>query len=70
MQKVPKIEMVDEVTAEILRRMTPMHRLAIAYGMFERARNMLRLNLAREHPDWDELQLREAVLRRIQYDSE
>lgn len=62
--------MVDDVTAEILRRMTPMDRLAIANGMFERARNMLRLNLAREHPDWDEFQLREAVLRRIQYDSE
>jgi len=36
---------------------------------FERARNMLRLNLAREHPEWDEHQLRDAVLRRIQYES-
>ena len=44
-------EVVDDAMAEILRRKTEAERLAIAFGMWDFAQQMIRANLRREHPE-------------------
>jgi len=46
------IEAPDDAMCEILRGKTEAQRLAIAFGMWTFAREMIRANLRQEHPDW------------------
>jgi hypothetical protein len=61
------MEILDDAMAEVLRRKTPAERLAIANGMWKFARDMLRANLAREHPDWTVDELNRMVARRLSH---
>lgn len=68
MRKVPdKIEMVDDDTARMLRKKTGAERLAIAFGMFSMAREMLLNNLRAEHPDWSDEQVNAETARRMSH---
>lgn len=60
-----RVEAVDPEMAEILRRKTPAERLAIAAGLWRSARVLLTSNLRSLHPDWDDVQLRREVVRRL-----
>lgn len=62
-----KIEIVDERVARILREKTPAERLAIADGMWHFAWEMIRANIAREHPDWPDEEVRRQTARRISH---
>jgi hypothetical protein len=44
--------MLDDAMCEILRQKTEAERLAIAFGMWRFARDMIRANFRHEHPDW------------------
>jgi hypothetical protein len=66
-RSIQKMEILDDAMAEILRRKTPAERLAIANGMWRFARDMLRANIAREHPDWTEDQVNRMVARRLSH---
>jgi hypothetical protein len=57
----PVLEIIDEMTVDVLREKTPAERLEIASGMWESARVMLRGAIRQEHPDWSD----EAILREI-----
>lgn len=66
-RRTPALETVDDATAAILRQKTEAERLAIAFRMWEFAREMIRANLRAEHADWDEQRLNEAVARRMSH---
>jgi hypothetical protein len=57
--------MVDDAMAAILRRKTEAERLAIAFGMWDFAQQMIRANLAAEHPDWTAEQIQRETARRM-----
>ena len=48
-----RIEVLDDVMAEILRRKTPTERLAIGFGLWRSAQKILRGQLASLHPEWE-----------------
>lgn len=58
-------EIVDNQMAAILRQKTPAQRLQIAFGMWEFARNMIRANLRREHPEWSDEEVQRETARRL-----
>ena len=61
------MEILDDAMADILRLKTPAERLAIANGMWRFARDMLRANIAREHPDWSNEEVNHMVARRLSH---
>ena len=61
----PVIELMDPMQAEILRKMTPEQRLAIAFRMWDFAHDMIYANLQREHPDWSPKELELATGKRL-----
>lgn len=62
-----KIEVVDDVMADILRRKTPAERIRIGFGLWSSARTMLSSHLRSEHPEWSEEELQRAVARRMSH---
>ncbi len=60
-------EVLDDRMAAILRTKSPAERLAIAFGMWRFARDTLRRNIAREHPDWSDAEVAQQVARRISH---
>jgi len=60
-----RMEMVDDKTAEILRKKTPQERLKIAFDMWLSVRSSLENYLKETHPDWDEITIRKEILRRF-----
>ncbi len=63
----PKWEMVDDAMAAILRQKTEAERLAIAFGMWDFARDMIRANLQAEHPDWAADRVQRETARRMSH---
>jgi hypothetical protein len=61
----PVIEVIDEEIVALLRKKTPAERLAAAHAMWRYAHHRLTGMLQRQHPDWDCLQLRTEVQRRM-----
>jgi hypothetical protein len=66
--RVPrKIEVIDDATAEMLRRKTGAERLAIASRMYAAARTMLLAHLRQLHPDWSEERITREAGRRLSH---
>ena len=65
MKIIRDLEVVDEEMAEVLRRKTPAERIAIGFSLWTWAREMLLLNLAKRHPDWDRAEVEKEVVRRM-----
>ena len=59
------IEVVDPAMAAILRDETEAERLAIAWGMWRSARDMLRELVRAKHRDWSEQDIQREVARRL-----
>ena len=47
------------------RRMTPQQRLQISFELYELTRTLVRQGVKHQHPDWNEQQVKEEVLRRF-----
>jgi hypothetical protein len=62
-----KIEVMDDIMAEILRKKTPAERIQIGFGLWTSARNMLTAHLKSTHPDWDEKQISQEVAKRLSH---
>jgi hypothetical protein len=60
-----RIEVPDDAVVELLRRMTPAERLALANRMWVSARNAVDFIVRRQHPEWNDQQLQQEVARRI-----
>jgi hypothetical protein len=64
-----QIEVVEDVIAEIYRKKTPLERLKIAFGLWRSARIQLFNCIKSLHPDWNERQIQQEVVRRISHGS-
>jgi Rv0078B-related antitoxin len=60
-----RIEVPGDDVVELLRRLTPAERLAIANRMWVSARNALLTMLRTDHPEWNEQQVQQEVARRM-----
>ena len=61
----PVVEVMEPMVVEILRQKTPAERLAIAFGMWDFAAEMIQANLHREHPGWSAGQVQRETARRM-----
>ncbi|MDX2119189.1 MAG: hypothetical protein SFY96_13495 [Planctomycetota bacterium] len=59
------IEVIDDATAERLRKMTPAERMALANDMFIQCREMMLAAVRSRNPEWTEAQVTAEVRRRI-----
>jgi hypothetical protein len=66
-RKPTNFEMVDDAMAAILRQKTGAERLAIAFRLWDFARDMIRANLRHEHPEWDEERINREAARRLSH---
>lgn len=62
-----RIEVVDDAMAEVLKSKTPAERIAIGFGLWTSARNMLLSHLGSTHPEWDEERLNKEVAKRLSH---
>lgn len=65
--KIPHFKVMNDAMAAILRQKTEAERLAIAFGMWRFARDMIQANVAAEHPDWTPEQVQRVVARRLSH---
>ena len=63
----PRIEVIDEEMAVVLRLKSGAERLAIASRLFGGARRMLLSHLRSIHPDWDQRQIEREAARRLSH---
>ena len=68
--RLPRIEVIDDETARIMRRLTGAQKLRMASDMLESARRMLMHHLRVTHPDWDDLAVAREAARRLSHESE
>ena len=59
------IEVIDDESVEILKKMTGAQRMIAAAKMFDTAKALTRANIKMNHPDWNEEQIKKEVLRRL-----
>jgi hypothetical protein len=62
---MPTVEIVDTEMARLLRGKTEAERLAIGWGMWRSARDMLCNLLRSEHPDWPISDIHREAARRL-----
>jgi hypothetical protein len=65
MIRQPVIEVIDDISAIVIRRLTPAERLERANRMVVDARRMIESALRAEHPDWPAERVASAVRRRM-----
>lgn len=56
---------MDDTMAEVLRNKTPAERIRMGFEMWEFAYNMLRIQMEKAHPDWDDCKVQQEVARRF-----
>lgn len=64
-EELPPFDIPDDAMVEVLRKMTPAQRLAVANRMWVSARKSLEYMLRSDHPDWDDEQVRQELSRRM-----
>jgi hypothetical protein len=60
-------EVLDDRVAEILREKSPAERLAMTFGMWSFAQQMVRRIVAHEHPDWSAASVERETARRTSH---
>lgn len=68
-RKVPCIELLDEAMVEVLRRKTPVERVAMVFDAEQTMRLMLEAHLHSRHPNWDAEQISREIARRRNLES-
>lgn len=61
---IRRIEVIDDATAEMFRRMTPERRLAMAFEAMRFAEDFARSAVTQQHPDWSSDAINKEVRRR------
>jgi hypothetical protein len=64
------IEILDDMSVQILQRMTPEQRGAIAAQMHETGRAILRTQIESRHPEWSAAEVQAELARRWSRDSD
>lgn len=65
-----RIEVIDDDMAEVLRRKTPLERVAMVFDAHKTMRLLLEAHFRDRHPDWDDQQIAAAIARRLLGESE
>jgi hypothetical protein len=65
MVDLSRMEVPDDAIVDVLRRLTPAERLAIANGMWVSARQVVGFVVRRNHPDWSDEQVQHEIVRRM-----
>ena len=65
MLDVSRMEVPDDAVVEVLRRLTPAERLAIANRMWVSARQVVEFVVRRDHPNWNGEQVQQEIVRRM-----
>jgi hypothetical protein len=60
-----RLEPLDPVRLEIMRRLTTAERLAIAFDLNRFARERIAHDLRAQHPEWDDVAIQKEVARRF-----
>jgi hypothetical protein len=60
-----RIEVIDDATVAMLRRMSPIERVRRGLGMGDFARRTLEAGVRYAHPGWDEQRIKTEALRRF-----
>jgi hypothetical protein len=60
-----RIEVIDDATAALYRRMSPAARVRLGLGSHEFAIRTMEAGIRSRHPDWNDQRIREEVLRRL-----
>lgn len=61
------IDVMDDRVADVLRSKSDAERLAMADSMWCFARDMIRANLRRDHPDWADGEIEQMTARRLSH---
>jgi hypothetical protein len=67
MSRIQRIEMIDDAMVEVLRQKTDAERFAMIDQMWRFARDLIRNNLRRDHPEWSEDQIQRETARRLSH---
>lgn len=65
--ELSRIEVIDDVMCDVLKKKTSLERLMIAFGLWRSAKTQLFNYLQSQHPEWDEEKIRQEVVRRISH---
>ncbi|MDX1963709.1 MAG: hypothetical protein SFX18_11185 [Pirellulales bacterium] len=63
----PVIQQLHPLQVQILKEKTPAERLALGFGMWRSARNLVRAAIRHEHPDWSEDQVHAEAAHRLSH---
>ncbi|MCX7426352.1 MAG: hypothetical protein NTW96_12110 [Planctomycetia bacterium] len=61
----PSIELLDEAVVEVLRRKTPVERVAMIFAANRTMRLRLEGHLRTRHPEWDDQTVMQEIARRM-----
>ena len=64
-----QIEVMDDATAMAMRRKTPAERLAIAFDLWEYAREHVEAAVRWQHPEWNDQLVLKEIARRMLHES-
>jgi len=62
-----RFDIMDACMVPVLRAKTPAERLAISFGMWRHARDVLLAVIRQQHPEWTDEQVRREMARRISH---
>jgi len=65
--KTDRIEILDDVMLDVLKKKTPYERLQIAFGLWRSARYLLHVHLLAQHPEWEEDKLNREIAKRMSH---
>jgi hypothetical protein len=64
-EKPPCVELLDEAVVDVLRRKTPVERVAMIFAANRTMRLRLEAHLRSCHPDWDDQTVMQEIARRM-----
>ena len=62
-----RIEVIDDIMCDILKKKTSLERLKIGFGLWRSANTQLFNYLQSLHPEWDDDKIRQELVRRISH---
>jgi hypothetical protein len=69
-KRPPCVEILDPLVVEILRRKTPVERLAMGFSANRTMRLLLEGHFRTYHPAWDQQRIQQEIARRMLYEAD
>jgi len=66
---IRRIEVIDDQTADMFRRMTPAQRVRVGFNARDFAKRVMAAGLQHQHPDWSKQQIELEVKARLMRDA-